>query len=80
VYLGLLWLPLLLVGGVRRRLKALPGKMLIGVWMTLMLAGVGLLGGCGGGYLGSQPVSHAIMVTATSGALSHAVPVSLTVR
>jgi hypothetical protein len=80
VYFGLLWLPLLLVGGVRRRLRGVPGKALSGVGALLLFAGLGALSGCGGGYLGGQPVVHTVTVTGTSVALNHAVSVSLTVR
>jgi hypothetical protein len=80
VYFGLLGLPLLLVGRLRRRLRALPGNALVCVWALSMLAGVGALSGCGGGYLGSQPVLHPLTVTGSSGATIHTATASLTVR
>jgi hypothetical protein len=80
VYFGLLWLPLLFVGGVRCRLKRLPGKRLSGVGAVMLLAGLGALSGCGGGYLGGEPVVHTVTVTGTSGVLNHAATVNLTVR
>jgi hypothetical protein len=80
VFYGWMWLPVVLVGGVRRRLKRLPRGVSCGLLILMLLAGMGALSGCGGGYFGGQAVSHALTVTGTSGTVVHAAAGGLVVR
>ncbi|SFS18932.1 NHL repeat-containing protein [Granulicella pectinivorans] len=80
VALGLLLLPF----GTRRfrrlsRRFSRRGLML--VWMVFGLAAAGALSGCGaGGFFNQQQQSYNIVVTATSGSISHTASVTLTVQ
>jgi hypothetical protein len=77
---GLLLLPFLAVGGIRRRLRAAP--LLLAALSVLSLgAATAGLSGCGhGGYFGAAPASYVITVTGTSGALHHSTTVTLTIQ
>jgi hypothetical protein len=80
VALGLLLLPL---AGIRRRL----GKTLGRTIFTLFLLGAGAsamagLSGCGAtsGFFGQAETTYNVLITATSGSLSHSTSVTLTVQ
>jgi hypothetical protein len=80
VALGMLLLPF----GARRfrRLsKRFSRRGLMLVWMVFGLAAAGALSGCGsGGFFNQQQQSYNIVVTATSGSISHTASVTLTVQ
>jgi hypothetical protein len=80
IYYGLLLLPLLGLGKVRRRIKALPKGITYCLAGLLLLGGLGAMTGCGGGYFGPAPQTFTITVTGTSGTLVHSTTVTLTVR
>jgi len=80
IYYGLLLLPLLGLGAVRRRLRALPKGLTYCLAALLLLGGLGAVTGCGGGYIGPPPNFFPITVTGTSGALHHSATVVLEVR
>ena len=77
---GLFLLPLLGVGRVRRKLRALPRNVAYCLVALALLGSVGAMTGCGGGFFGAPPHSYTITVTGTSGSLSHATTVTLTVE
>ena len=80
IALGILLLPF----GVRRfrRLsRQMSRRGLLLVWMAFGLAAAGALTGCGAGGFFNQPQqSYNIVVTATSGSISHSASVTLTVQ
>jgi hypothetical protein len=80
VALGLLLLPM----GTRRfrRLsKRFSRRGLMLVWMVFGLAAAGALSGCGsGGFFNHPQQDYNIVVTATSGSISHSASVTLTVQ
>jgi sugar lactone lactonase YvrE len=78
---GLLLLPLLGIGRLRRKLRSMPRNLLLAALGVLSL-GVGAgLSGCGsGGYFGATPTNYTITVTGTSGALNHSTTVTLTIQ
>jgi sugar lactone lactonase YvrE len=80
VFLGFLLLPLV---GLRRRLGKLLGRTIVS--LLLLVAGASAmagLSGCGGpsGFFGQPPQTYTITVTATSGTLSHATNITLTIE
>ncbi len=80
IALGILLLPL---GAKRfRRLsRQMSRRGLLLLWMAFGLATAGALTGCGAGGFFNQPQqSYNIVVTATSGSISHSASVSLTVQ
>ena len=80
IYYGLLLLPLLGVGRIRRKLRTVPKGISFCLAALLLLGGLGAMTGCGGGYYGPAPTTCTITVTGTSGSLSHSTTVTLTVR
>jgi hypothetical protein len=80
IFYGLLLLPLLGLGKVRRKIKALPKGISYCLAALVLLGGLGAMTGCGGGYFGPAPQTFTITVTGTSGTLVHSTTVTLTVR
>jgi hypothetical protein len=80
IYYGLLLLPLLGLGKVRRKLRSLPKGVSYCLAAVVFLSGLGAVTGCGGGYYGPQPKTCTITITGTSGALTHSTTVTVTVR
>lgn len=80
VALGVLLLPFS-ARRFRRLSKNFSRRGLLLVWMLFGLAAAGALTGCGGGGFFNHPQqSYTIVVTATSGAVSHSANVTLTVQ
>ncbi len=80
IFYGLLLLPLLGVGRIRRKLRTVPKGISSCLAALLLLGGLGAMTGCGGGYYGPTPKTCTITVTGTSGSLNHSTTVTLTVR
>lgn len=80
VAFGMLLLPFS-VKRFRRLSRGFSRRGLLLVWMFFGLAAAGALTGCGAGGFFNQPQqSYNIVVTATSGSISHSASVSLTVQ
>jgi hypothetical protein len=80
IYYGLLLLPLLGIRRIRKKIRALPRGIAYGLAALVVLAGLGAMTGCQGGYFGGPPQTYVITVTGTSGTLSHSTTVTLTVE
>jgi hypothetical protein len=80
IFYGLLLLPLLGLGKVRRKLRSLPKGISYCLAALVLLGGLGAVTGCGGGYYGPQPKTCTITITGTSGTLTHSTTVTVTVR
>jgi hypothetical protein len=80
IFYGLLLLPLLGLGKVRRKLRTLPKGISYCLAALVLLGGLGAVTGCGGGYYGPQPKTCTITITGTSGTLTHSTTVTVTVR
>jgi predicted thioesterase len=80
VFYGLLLLPLLGLGGVRRKLRKLPKGISYCLAALLLLGGMGAVTGCGGGYYGPPVKVCTITITGTSGTITHSTTVNVTVR
>ncbi len=84
IYYGLLLLPLLGLGSVRRKIRSIPNGISYCLAALLLLGGMGVMTGCGGGYFGPAPKTYTITVTGTSvlpsGTLAHSTTVTLEVR
>jgi len=77
---GLLLLPLLGLGRLRRGFPKLRRGASLCVAALAVLMGLTALSGCAGGYFGPQPRTYVITVTGTSGALQHSTTVTLTIE
>jgi hypothetical protein len=80
IYYGLLLLPLLGIRRIRKKIRTLPRGIAYGLAALVVLAGLGAMTGCQGGYFGGPPQTYVITVTGTSGTLSHSTTVTLTVE
>jgi sugar lactone lactonase YvrE len=80
IYLGLLLLPLLGIRRIRKKIQALPRGVTYCLAALVMLAGLGAMTGCNGGYFGAAPKTFVITVTGTSGTLTHSTTVTLTIE
>jgi hypothetical protein len=80
IFYGLLLLPLLGLGKVRRKLRSLPKGISYCLAALVLLGGLGAVTGCGGGYYGPQPKTCTVTITGTSGTLTHSTTVTVTVR
>jgi len=80
IFYGLLLLPLLGIGKVRRKLRSLPKGISYCLAALVLLGGLGAVTGCGGGYYGPQPTNCTVTITGTSGTLVHSTSATLTVR
>jgi len=80
IALGMLLLPFG-VKRIRKLSRQMSRRGLLLVWMAFGLAAAGALTGCGAGGFFNQPQqSYNIVVTATSGSISHSASVTLTVQ
>jgi hypothetical protein len=80
IYYGLLLLPLLGIRRIRKKIRALPRGISYCLAALVMLAGLGAMTGCSGGYFGAGPKTFVITVTGTSGTLTHSTTVTLTIE
>jgi hypothetical protein len=80
IYYGLLLLPLLGIRRIRKKIRALPRGVAYCLAALVMLAGLGAMTGCSGGYFGAGPKTFVITVTGTSGTLTHSTTVTLTIE
>jgi hypothetical protein len=80
IFYGLLLLPLLGIGRVRRKLRAMPKGISYCLAALIFLGGLGAVTGCGGGYYGPAVKVCTITITGTSGTLTHSTTVNVTVR
>lgn len=80
IYYGLLLLPLLGIRRIRKKIRALPRGISYCLAALLLLAGLGAMTGCSGGYFGAGPKAFVITVTGTSGTLTHSTTVTLTIE
>jgi hypothetical protein len=80
IFYGLLLLPLLGLGKVRRKLRSLPKGISYCLAALVLLGGLGAVTGCAGGYYGPQPKTCTVTITGTSGTLTHSTTVTVTVR
>jgi hypothetical protein len=73
--LAILLLPLALLKRIRRA----PPRLLL--WLLLGLASAGAISGCGsGGYFNQPQQTYNVIVTGTSGTVTHSTTVTLTVQ
>jgi hypothetical protein len=77
VAFGLLLLPLLGIGGIRKRI---PRVVVVLLFALSSLSLAAPMMGCGGGYFGPAPASYTLVVTGTSGTLQHSTTVVLHVN